>query len=110
MIARPKGDLQAYGYESCILFELKKTLEIQYLQILNFYSLEITMSCARLFLSAFLLTLSIFVNAQSSTNTSDIASTEAQQSIPSYLKDLEELGYCIIPKILSYSETKVFIA
>ena len=47
-----------------------------------------------------------FMNAQSLTNIGNPPLVESQL-IPSYVKDLEEQGYCIIPQVLSDSETRV---
>ena len=41
-----------------------------------------------------------FMSAQS-------ASEKPQPLVDSYLKDLEELGYCVIPQILSNAETEL---
>jgi hypothetical protein len=62
----------------------------------------------RLFWSAFfvLIKTSTFINAQPLINDHAVVS-EIQQPIPTYLKDLEEQGYCIIPQILSDAETKI---
>lgn len=62
---------------------------------------------ARLFLTALCVftAVSTFANAQSSASDADI--TFDQQSIPQYLKDLEEQGYCVISQTLSDSETKI---
>lgn len=62
----------------------------------------------RLFLPVFFVfaAISTITNAQSPASNDEIVFTE-QQSIPQYIKDLEEQGYCIIPKLLSDSETKV---
>lgn len=46
------------------------------------------------------------MNAQSPSSNDNIAFTE-QLSMPQYLKDLEEQEYCVIPQVLSDSETKV---
>ncbi len=66
------------------------------------------MICMRLFWSAFfvLIKTSTFINAQPLINDHAVVS-EIQQPIPTYLKDLEEQGYCIIPQILSDAETKI---
>lgn len=59
----------------------------------------------RLFLSAFFVFTATLGFAQSTTNDHDIAFE--RQSIFDYVKELEEQGYCIIPQILSDSETKI---
>jgi hypothetical protein len=61
----------------------------------------------RLFLTALCVfaAVSTFLNAQSLASGADI--TFDQQSIPQYLKDLEEQGYCVIPYVFSDSEAKI---
>ncbi len=58
-----------------------------------------------LFLFGFLSLVSTLTGAQSSSTDSII--TKQEPLINSYLRDLEELGYCVIPKVLSSSETKI---
>ena len=60
------------------------------------------MKRARLILFLFLCLAPIFTNAQSS-----LEEEEQQSLIPSYLKDLEEQGYCVIPQMFSPSETEL---
>jgi hypothetical protein len=60
---------------------------------------------AHVFLSAFLIISSIFPNAHSLIGDYSAVFAEEQQ-FSSYLKDLEEQGYCVIPQILSDSETE----
>jgi hypothetical protein len=63
---------------------------------------------ARLFLSVFLWIAPTLANAQpSSEEHVGVIAKEQQPPIASYLKDLEELGYCIIPQILSAPETEL---
>ena len=63
------------------------------------------MRCAILF-SVFSLGCSMaFADMQTSSGDSNCGSVE-EQSLAPYLKDLEELGYCVIPQILSVSETE----
>jgi hypothetical protein len=62
----------------------------------------------RLFLFVFLWLAPTFTNAQPSSEDHVGVIAEEQQSLtPSYLKDLEELGYCVIPQILSTPETEL---
>lgn len=66
------------------------------------------MRFARLFLFGFLWSALTFANAQPSSEDHAVVFAEERESlIPSYLKDLEELGYCVIPQILSTSETEL---
>jgi len=44
---------------------------------------------------------------ETSSDTIDTGEEAKENRMDSYLKDLEELGYCIIPQLLSDSETKV---
>jgi hypothetical protein len=60
------------------------------------------------FLSLFLCLAPLFMNAKLSLE-EEVSVCEQEQNvlIPSYLKDLEELGYCIIPQVLSEAEAEV---
>lgn len=60
---------------------------------------EVLMKRACLFLFVFLWFAPTLTNAQ--------PSSEDHADVPSYLKDLEELGYCVIPQVLSASETEL---
>lgn len=61
-----------------------------------------------LFLFALLLLAPTLTNAQPSLEDPISITAEEQRSlIASYLKDLEELGYCVIPQVLSTSETEL---
>ncbi len=61
-----------------------------------------------LFFFAFLRLVPTFMNAQPSSEHDIVVFAEEQQSpISSYFKDLEELGYCIIPQTLSAPETEL---
>lgn len=53
-----------------------------------------------LFLFTFLWLAPTFISAQPT-------SEEPQSLVHSYLKDLEELGYCVIPQLLSNAETEL---
>ncbi|MBA3239044.1 MAG: hypothetical protein H0T62_11950 [Parachlamydiaceae bacterium] len=65
------------------------------------------MNCAHIFLFTFLLLASAFTKAQLPSENPECGHIEEQRHfIDSYLKDLEGLGYCIIPKLLSTSETE----
>ncbi len=62
----------------------------------------------RLLLFAFLSLAPTLTNAQPSSDDHVVVFSEERQSlIPSYLKDLEELGYCVIPRLLSSPETEL---
>ena len=66
------------------------------------------MQYACLFLFVFLWLAPTFTNAQpTSEDRVGVLAEEQQSLIPSYLKDLEELGYCVIPQVLSTSETEL---
>ncbi len=60
----------------------------------------------RLFLFTILWLAPTFTHAQPSSE-DHVVAKEQQPLISSYLKDLEELGYCVIPQVLSTSETKL---
>lgn len=61
-----------------------------------------------LFLLAFLWFVPISMNAQPTSERLIVSSSEEiQPAISSYLSDLEEQGYCIIPQVLSAAETQL---
>lgn len=57
------------------------------------------MNCAHLFLFVFVWLAPSFMNAQ--------PSSQEQPLTSSYLQDLEELGYCVIPQLFSTRETEL---
>jgi hypothetical protein len=65
------------------------------------------MNTMRLFLFAFLSLAPTFMNAQTALeNHVGVLGEDRQPSTSSYLKDLEELGYCVIPQLFSAAETE----
>lgn len=61
----------------------------------------------RLFTCVFLLFVPLFANDRlSSDDSGDVFSEEPGRLFSSYLKDLEELGYCVIPEVLSTEEAE----
>lgn len=66
------------------------------------------MKFAHLFLFVFLYLVAIPTHhIQASSEDNFLTLTEEQQPVISYLKDLEELGYCVIPQILSTLEAEI---
>lgn len=51
--------------------------------------------------------IALFVFTAKSTLIDAQSFTTKHQQIPSYLKDLEEKGYCVIPQVLSEAETRI---
>ncbi len=49
----------------------------------------------------------LLINAQSVSGNVNVTAMQEQKLTHSYLKDLEELGYCVIPNILSTAEAEV---
>lgn len=65
------------------------------------------MKYAYVFLLALISLISIMTNARPLVAAHvDVCTEESEASIPTYLKDLEELGYCVIPNVLSASEAE----
>src|SRR5262245_44059653 len=65
------------------------------------------MNHACLFLFGLLSLVPTMTNAQpSQTAYINVATEERETHIATYLKDLEELGYCVIPNVLSTSEAE----
>lgn len=66
------------------------------------------MNRVRLFLFAFLWLVPTFTYAQPPSEYDIVVFAEERQSVTSsYLKDLEEQGYCVIPQILLTPETEL---
>lgn len=66
------------------------------------------MKFTHLFLSVILGFTPTFAHVQASSEDNFLTLTEEQQPIiSSYLKDLEELGYCVIPQVLSTLEAEI---
>lgn len=60
-----------------------------------------------LFIFAFLCLAFTFVDAELSSEDHISISSKKQSMTPAYLKDLEELGYCVIPNVISEAETEL---
>lgn len=58
------------------------------------------MKCIRIFLFVFLAVVPVFANAKI------FSENDSYPNIASYLKDLEEQGYCVIPQVVSTSEAE----
>lgn len=65
------------------------------------------MKCAYLFLVSLLSLAPTLTNAQPLSENVSVTTDTQMPLIASYLKDLEEQGYCVIPQVLSISETEL---
>lgn len=65
------------------------------------------MKCTYLFLVGLLSLIPILANAQPLAEGVNDTTDAPRSPVASYLKDLEELGYCVIPQVLSTSEAEL---